>query len=367
LGQRIKRRKDGRYEARYSVETAEGSKRRSVYGKTRDEVAVKLAKAIEGAKDETPETKPTDVTVREFFQGMHDDAVRHAVKRRTYESYRCIVNRHIIPALGNHRLSKLTTRDVQGFYGRLLASGLSPKTVTNIDTTLRRALKQAVRWGLVKTNACEGVSVPRHHAPEMTPLNRKQARTFIKAAAGDPLEALYVTAITTGLRLGELLGLRWSDMNLEGRTLTVRRALVTGYGRQTFEHPKTKRSRRTVALTKLATDALLRQREIVGDAGDDALVLTNGAGNPINPLNLRLRSFKPLLRRQSAGHTLSRPTAHDGESCPRKRRQPQGDTDDARVRFNLHHTRYLLASTRRHGRDRSQRARRRSRIASEPL
>jgi len=292
----IKRRKDGRYEAKYTVETPAGLKRRSVYGKTREEVAVKLAAAmVDQPEETTPETKPANITVREFFEEMHDDAVRHAVKRRTYESYRCIVNRHIIPVLGNHKLVSLTTRQVQDFYGGLLSSGLSPKTVTNVDTTLRRALKQGVRWGLVKHNACEGVSVPRHFTPEMMPLNRKQARAFLEAAKGDPLEALYVTAITTGLRQGELLGLRWSDLNFEARTLTVRRALVTGYGRQTFEHPKTRRSRRTVALTKRAAEALARHHE--KRAGEHELIFTNGVGNPINPSNLRLRSFKPLLNR----------------------------------------------------------------------
>ena len=123
----IKRRKDGRYEAKYTVETAEGIKRRSVYGKTRDEVAVKVAKAIEGVEEAKPKTTTATITVGEFFEGMHDQAVRHAVKRRTYESYRCIVNRHIIPTLGNHKLSKLTHRQVQDFYGDLLAAGLSPK------------------------------------------------------------------------------------------------------------------------------------------------------------------------------------------------------------------------------------------------
>lgn len=138
MGKGIKK-KDRRYEAKYVVETPDGNKRRSVYGKTREEVAVRLAEALK-ARDEAPVPAPTDLTVAEFLEGMHDEAVKHSVKRRTYESYRCVVNRHIIPALGGIRLADLTPRRVQSFYGDKLMAGLSSKTVTNIHTTLHRAL-----------------------------------------------------------------------------------------------------------------------------------------------------------------------------------------------------------------------------------
>lgn len=316
LGKGIKRRKDGRYEAKYSVETADGIKRRSVYGKSRDEVTVKLAAALERAEEDAPKTQPTKITVREFLEGMHDRSVRHAVKRRTYESYRCIVNRHILPSLGQIDLRELTPRQVQNFYAELLGSGLSAKTVTNIHTTLHRALKLAVDWELVSRNICDNVAVPRRETPDVRPLNREQAKALLAAAEGDRFHALYVLAITTGMRQGELLGLFWSDLELSTRTIRVRRALVTGYG-QTYEAPKTKRSRRSIALTTKAASALEEHRERQRTAGlpieGDMPVFTNSIGSPLHPKNVMDRSFKPLLRKaglpDTTFHAATRHTA----------------------------------------------------------
>ena len=314
MGKRIKRRKDGRYEAKYTVETPDGSKRRSVYGKTREEVTVKLAAALEEAEEATPQ--PTDATVREYLQGMHDQAVRHAVKRRTYESYRCIVNRHILPALGRTKLRELAPRRVQNFYAGLLASGLSAKTVSNIHTTLHRALKLAVDWDLVSRNVCDSVSVPRRETQEVRALNREQAKALLSAAEGDRFHSLYVLAVTTGMRQGEILGLFWSDLDLANRIVRVRRALVTGYG-QVYESPKTKRSRRSIALTTKATSALEDHRKRQRTAGlpveGDAPVFTNNVGKPLHPKNLMDRSFKPLLRKaglpDTTFHAATRHTA----------------------------------------------------------
>ena len=315
MGKRIKRRKDGRYEAKYTAAMADGPKRRSVYGRTREEVTVKLAAALEGAEEE-PTPQPTDLTVRGYLEGMHDRAVRHAVKRRTYESYRCIIDRHILPALGRVRLRELAPRRVQDFYDGLLASGLSAKTVSNVHTTLRRALKLAVDWELVHRNACDGVSVPRRETQEVRALDRGQARALLAAAEGDRLHALYVLAVTTGMRQGELLGLLWSDLDLPGRTVRVRRALVTGYG-QAYESPKTRRSRRSIALTEKAASALGQHCERQRGAGlpveGDAPVFTNTVGKPLHPKNLTDRSFKALLRKaglpDTTFHAATRHTA----------------------------------------------------------
>jgi integrase len=112
-------------------------------------------------------------------------------------------------------VAALTPAHVQGLYRAKLDEGLAPKTVKYIHTTLHRALKQAVRWGLVPRNAAAGVDPPRVRTPEMRPLSPMQARTLLNAASGDRLEALYVLAITTGMRQGELLGLKWEDVDLK--------------------------------------------------------------------------------------------------------------------------------------------------------
>ncbi len=133
-----------------------------------------------------------------------------------------LVNKHVVPALGNVRLSKITPAHLQGFYRSKLDAGLSPRTVQYLHVVLHRALKQALRWGLVTRNVAETVDPPKVHKKEVTPLSPEQARAFLSAARGDRLEALYVLAIHTGMRQGELLALRWDDVDLDAGVLRVR-------------------------------------------------------------------------------------------------------------------------------------------------
>jgi integrase len=120
---------------------------------------------------------------------------------------------HIAPALGHLKLKSLSPIHLRGLYRERLDSGLAPRTVQYIHTTLHKALKQAVNdGGLIPRNVAEAVKPPRPAKKEIQPLNAEQAHTFLEAARGDRFEALYVLAITTGLREGELLGLKWEDL-----------------------------------------------------------------------------------------------------------------------------------------------------------
>jgi integrase len=141
----------------------------------------------------------------------------------------------------------------------------------------------------------------------MSPLSEDEARAFLETAkvSGDPFEALYVLAITTGLRRGELLGLRWDDVDLERGTLRVGRALVRGGGRHTVGETKTRRGRRQVNLTPRTVSALTAHRKrqleermrLSGLYEDHGLIFATGVGTPVNPEKLMKRSFKPLLKR----------------------------------------------------------------------
>lgn len=291
----ISRRKDGRWEGRYYVE----GKRRVVYGKTRKEVAEKLAKAIAEQKV-APAFEPSNITVREFFT-QYEDAARHTMKRRSFETYLDIARLHLLPAFGTLKLKDLTREPVQRLYSQKRDAGLSAARVRRIHGVLSSALNHAVRWHLIKHNICKEVSPPRVPTPEIRPLTLKEAKLFLSTVEGDRFEALYVLGLTSGMRLGELGGLFWSDLDLTHRVLHIQRALITGHGRQTFEPPKTSGSRRRVSLAAKAVDALLRHRERQQAEGlrieGDALVFTNTVGKPINPSHLLCRSFKPILRR----------------------------------------------------------------------
>ena len=311
----IRRRKDGRYEARYTVWTATGPKRRAVYGKDYEDAREKLAAAV-ADRDKGLIYEAGNVTVAEYLGRWLSDSVRDAVKRRTYESYVSIVGRHIVPSVGRVKLAKLTPGHVQGLYRAKLDEGLSPTTVEHVHTTLHRALKMAVRWQLVPRNVCEAVTVPKRVSPEIRPLNRQQAKRFLASAEGDRYAALYALALTTGMRQGELLGLCWHDVDLDGGKLSVRRALVTGYGKQTYERPKTAKGRRSIALTLKAIAALRRHEEGQRAAGlycDDGPVFCNRVGGPVHPKNLLDRSFRPLLTKaglpQIRFHDLRHTTA----------------------------------------------------------
>jgi integrase len=131
------------------------------------------------------------------------------VRQRTYEGYEHMAERHIIPTLGCLKLKNLTPAHVRGLYRERLDSGLSPRTVQYVHSTLNKALKQAVADGLIPRNAATSVKAPRPRSTEIMPLDREQVRALFDAASDHQLGALYIVAATAGLRRGELLALRW--------------------------------------------------------------------------------------------------------------------------------------------------------------
>jgi integrase len=234
----ITRRKDGLYMARYTVETAIGAKRKTLYGKTRGEVSEKLTKAM-ADRDEGLVFDADNLKVGEYLERWLVDSVLDTVRPTTYERYEQIVRIHVRPALGSVKLKNLTPVHVRGLYREKLEAGLSARTVQYIHVTLHKALKQAVQDGLIPRNATEAVKAPQVRREEMRPLSGEQVKVLLEVARGDRLEALYVLAIHTGLRQGELLGLKWEDVDLESGTLRVRRTLVTAKAGPVLTAPKT--------------------------------------------------------------------------------------------------------------------------------
>lgn len=234
----IYRRKDGRWVGQYTVYTAKGPKYRYLYGKTRAAVAEKLAKAI-AARGSGFVFDAGNLTIGEYLDRWLADSLRGTVRTSTCERHEVNVRVHINPALGNVRLKGLTPAHVRGLYREKLDSGLAPATVRKIHSTLHKALSQAVADGLVPRNAAD-VEAPRPAPKEMRPLSEAEANAFLQVArtSGDRFEALYVLAITTGLRRGELLGLRWDDVDLERGTIRVGRSLVREGGRHKVGEPR---------------------------------------------------------------------------------------------------------------------------------
>src|ERR671919_1014822 len=225
----ISRRKDGLYMARYTVQTATGSKRKTLYGKTRREVDEKLTKA-KADRDAGLLFDADNMKLGEYLGRWLTDSVRDTVRPTTFERYEQIVRLHIRPVLGKVKLKNLTSAHVRGLYREKLDAGLAPRTVQYVHVTLHKALKQAIADGLIPRNATEAVKPPQVRREEMQPLTAEQVKILFEAVRDDRLESLYILAVHTGLRQGELLGLKWEDVDLEAGTLQVRRTLATVKG-----------------------------------------------------------------------------------------------------------------------------------------
>ena len=184
------------------------------------------------------------------------------MRASTYESYAGVVRHHLIPDLGRIRLSRLTPDEVQGMLNRKLEAGLSPRRVDYLRGILHRALNQALRWGLVGRNVAGLVRSPKQVRYEIHPLDPDEVKALLAEVRGDRLEALFVLAIATGMRRGELLDLRWEDVDLPRRVLHVRRALERYQGAYRLVEPKSSRGVRSISLPSFAFHALERQRTL---------------------------------------------------------------------------------------------------------
>jgi len=246
-------------------------------------------------------------TTAEFF----DDwllSIAHSVKPSTLSRYEVFVRLHAIPALGDVRLRDLSPDDLERLYATDIREGVAPISVVHLHNVLHKALAHAQRRGLVEVNVAKLVDPPRPQRHEMQALSPAQARQFLSVVRGDRLEALYVLAVTTGMRQGELLALRWRDVDLEGGSLRVTSSIqyVRGKG-LCVSSPKTARSRRQVMLSGVAVEALAgrrdaqnRERSRQGEKWEDRdFVFTSRYGQPIYATNLIKRSFPRLLKAAS--------------------------------------------------------------------
>jgi integrase len=269
-------------------------------------VAAKLAKALsdrEGGLD----FDAKNLTLGEYLSLWLADSVKDTVRLTTYQGYERIVRLHINPTLGRVKLDTLNPTHLRSLYRQRLEAGLAPRMVQLVHTTIHKALKQAVADGLVPRNIADVVKAPRPIGKETTILaTLSRPAPCFRLPVGTGLEALYVLAVTTGMRQGELLGLKWEDVDLEDGTVQIRRTLSTATGGGfSFSPPKTTKSRRSIKLPKSALSSLKRHHEtqlverkkLDGLWKDYNLVFTTQVGTPITRQDLITRSFKPLLRR----------------------------------------------------------------------
>jgi integrase len=346
----ITQRKDGRWQGQVDLGWQDGRRRRKfVYGRTRRAVSDALTRALRAAQDGTLLTDERQ-TVGQFLAHWLRDVARPRVRPRTLDTYEAAITLHIVPTLGKRALARLSPQDCQAWISTLAAQGVPVGRIRYARVVLRNALNTAVRWRLVSQNVAALADAPRMIAREIRPLSPDQAKQLLKTAAGQPLEGFVAIALGCGLRLGEALALKWSDVDLDAGTLRVHYALQRSGGdavarrpllserrrlhkalRQEQSHeerhavrrllqeirgklqalktgvqlvePKSSRSRRTLALPVVTIAALrthrVRQLEARLAAGghwqDQGFVFTSPIGTPLDQSNVS-KDFKRLLR-----------------------------------------------------------------------
>jgi integrase len=241
-------RADGRWEGRTRL--ADGSLK-SVYAATKAEVLVKL-NALRHERDQgLLPTSDGGLTVAAYFERWLS-TIEPRVKPRTFVRYVGEVRNHLLPAVGRLKLAKLSAGDLEGVYSGMQRKGLAPASVAHLAAVIHKGLSTAYRQRFVPQNVAALATAPsaRTHRKEMQVLSRTQANALLAAARGDKLEALYMTALSSGARLGELLALRWSDVDFAAGTLAIEHSLhYAAAGAWVLGTPKTARGRRRIELT----------------------------------------------------------------------------------------------------------------------
>jgi integrase len=250
-----------------------------------------------------------DQTITQHFEcwlAVHKTTIRHS----TYLTYRSALDKHILPTFGHLPLRKLTARDLDTFYARKMEEGLSSSRIHALHTVIYMALQQAIRWRLLARNVGEDVSLPRGTSPhERRTLTPEQAQKLLDVAKGHRLEAMLTLALATGMRRGELLALRWQDIDFKNKRLSVQRSVSRLPGGHLVSEPKTASGKRSIALPPFVIEALqqhrVRQIETklkVGPAWEEQdLVFCNTYGRFLNSASL-YDLFTSLVKKAGLPH-----------------------------------------------------------------
>jgi integrase len=275
--------------------------------------------------------QPAKLTVADYLTGEWLPAKQHTVKPATAATYRSMVDAYVLPHIGGVQLQKLDGGTLNALYGQLLADGrtgasgtgggLAPKTVRNVHGLLHRALGDAVRWRRLTVNPADAADPPRNRPPEMRVWTADQLAAFIASTADDRHAAIWHLFATTGMRRGEVLGLRWSDVDLASKQLTVIQTRSMVGDRPETGTPKTAAGARVIALDDQTVSALRRwrtaqtqERLLMGAGWFDAggLLVTEPDGRPVHPQVLTRRFHSatkqaglPAIRLHDVRHTYA--------------------------------------------------------------
>lgn len=305
----IRKRSDGRWEARFTTgfDPVTGKQiQKSIYGKTQKEVREKLAQ-ITVELDEGTYMEPAKDTVEEWLDTWMETYVKYSVKPYTVDAYQRSCDNYIKPVLGELRLASLTAPQIQRFYNSLLTEKrLSPKTVKNIHGIFHRALGQAMKLGMIRSNPADLCDLPRVRRKEIHPMEEKDIAAFLKAIEGSKYELVYRATLFTGMRQGEILGLTWDCVDFEHNAIYVNKQLQKTEkvgGKYALVPTKNGRGRMiTVApsvmgLLKKQKSQQVQMRLLAGEDWENPwnLVFTNETGGHLVHVTV-YKTFKEIVR-----------------------------------------------------------------------
>ncbi|GAA1416668.1 site-specific integrase [Catellatospora coxensis] len=320
--------KPGLWAASVDLGWIDGKRRRKVvYAPTEAEAIVKRD-ALRRALTLGVNLAAPPRTIKEWLTEWLTEKERDgSTKPTTIARYRQVIDGHLIPQLGRIKLDKLSPRDVQRLVAQL-RDKMAPASVIKVHGVLRVALADALRLDLVERNVAKAAKLPRLGRVERRALTPAEARKLLTEVAGDRLEAFFVLALTTGLRRGELLGLRWIDVETDEKVLFVRQTLQRVNGQLCIVSPKTHRSTRPVPMARFACEALIRHREVQDREKaateelwrESGLVFANTLGGPMEPRNVNRRFEQARkaaglewLRLHDLRHAFATFLLHDGQ------------------------------------------------------
>ena len=320
----IRKRKDGRWEGRYTAgRDSETGKPiyKNVLGRTQAEAKAKLKAAIEETKS-LDVTKTGKYTVGAWMDEWFENYAKVKVRPSSHQTYRGYIDNHIKPNIGKIPLEKLTSLELQKLYKKLLnsgridraeskrqAKGLSPKTVRNIHQIIASAMKLAKEQKIIAADPTEGCALPKPEHREMKTLPVEQLTSFLREAKDSGVFEMYYVELATGLRRGELLGLKWEDLDFEHENLRIKRQIARINGEIVEAPLKTKNAYRTLPLAEDTIAVLKQQKKKVGSSH---WVFPSPTGGPISPdsvLHMLHRVLKraglPRVRFHDLRHTFA--------------------------------------------------------------
>lgn len=315
----ITQRKDGIWQAAITVGRNKNGtqKRKYFYGKTRAEVSKKITAAIKDLQEGTFIDSSGETTVKQWLTHWLWTYKKNDLKQTTFEQYEVLLRKYLYPDLGKVKLTELTTDKLQTLYNCMKDRGLSAKTIRTLNVIIHAGLKQAIWNGIINKNITEQISLPKDEYKEMRVLSEDEQRKLIGAIKDDRMGIAILFCLFTGVRRGELLALRWNDINMDKRLIFVRRTVnrVKDYGNSVSKtklvvsDTKTAKSRRIIPVVDALFEHLQKHKAaqdkekiLAGELYEDNdLVFATEIGKLIDPGNFN-RTFARMIKKAGIAH-----------------------------------------------------------------